>query len=81
MRSYDGNPGFRIKDTAPDELKALFVGVNPDELIMVGGALTTVGMFEAFDLNPCHLNRVGTITRFMRVIASRDDIKIEGKDA
>lgn len=71
-------PKFRIKATAPQELRDLFA--IDDALIIVGGAMTTQALYDDFELNPCHLFGDGTIRRFHQVIAHRHDIEIEGED-
>lgn len=74
----DKHQHFKIKPTAPQALKDLFPG-DPIQLIMIDGAMTTIELFNDFDLNPCHLFEDGTIKRFREVIATRDDIEIEGE--
>lgn len=43
--------------------------------ILIGGAITTVSLFEAFELNPAHLGEDGKIRRYHQVIGTVDDIE------
>ena len=80
--SFAGCLSFKVKATAPKELRDLFAGLK--DLIIVGGevsqkygALTTVALYKSFAMNPAHLCEDGTIWSYGHLIARVTDIEIE----